>query len=169
MAQYGEIVNEYEPEIDSVYSLFNKYFDNPLLVKTKDINNLSMYIVKVYCLLSTQCRYIIALVPLDTKNVGDKQYLDSLRWVSLQTRTLDQMNDVPSHSYLVKKGGELNSEIVRIKKDQRCSTYKCDKLPISITLLHKDKSIYEYQDKGIVISALETYQTIITLNNNLKS
>jgi hypothetical protein len=42
------------------------------------------------------------------------------------------------------------------------STYKCDAFPLIITLLNK-KTESDYQPRGTIIAALETYSTIITL------
>jgi hypothetical protein len=33
---------------------------------------------------------------------------------------------------------------------------------LEVTLLHTDKGSSEYQDRGVIITALETYQTVIS-------
>jgi hypothetical protein len=96
-------------------------------------------------------------------NIGDKENLFNLRWVSLQTRTLPDKHDLPCHAYQPKREGDLNVIIERTSKTKEASTYKCDSFPLIITLLHLKKDENEYQDRGNIISALETYSTIITL------
>lgn len=165
MAQYGELLNAYEPERDALYGYFDDYFNHPTMVKIKNISELGVYMTKTYCLLTNECRYIIAFVNHDYNPVGMKMDLKKLSWVSLQTRTLTDKHDLPSHDYRPRAIGPLNKKIVRINKTKEASTYKCDEIPITITLLHtKHDTDAEYQQYGNIISALETYQTIITIN-----
>ena len=35
---YGELLDDYVPERDNIYSYFVKYFNNPTMTKVKDIN-----------------------------------------------------------------------------------------------------------------------------------
>jgi hypothetical protein len=122
--------------------------------------------IKNYCLLSKECRYIVALILKDNQDIGYKQNLNNLRWVSFQTRTLDaDHHDLPPHSYNPVRGGPLDIEIVRIKSDEKASTYSCKKFPFTVTLLHTKNNLNEYTEKGTVVTALETFQTIVALKN----
>ena len=95
-----------------------------------------------------------------------KQELKKLSWVSLQTRTLADKHDLPSHDYRPRAIGSLNKKIVRVEKTSKASTYRCEGLPVAVTLLHtKNDTDSEYQQYGTLISALETYQTIITMTS----
>ena len=163
MAHYGQLLDIFEPDKDVMYKAFDLYFNHPIMVKIKDVNNHSMYMTKLYCMLNKECRYIIAFLPRDSINIGGKENLFNLRWVSLQTRTLPDKHDLPCHGYQPKKEGALNVVIERISQTKEASTYKCDSFPLLITLLHVKKDENEYQDRGNIIAALETYSTIITL------
>lgn len=165
MSEYGEILEPFEPELDKMYKAFTHFFNDPLMTKIKDVDKYSMYMVKNYCLLSKECRYIVCLILSDINPVGFKQSLDNMRWISFQTRTLSLYNELDSHLYTPSRGGLLDYEIYRINKDNISSTYNCDRFPFTITLLHTKNDINEYSNKGTIITALETYQTIITLNN----
>jgi hypothetical protein len=165
MAHYGELLDAYEPEKDALYGYFDDYFNHPTMVKIKNVKNLSVYMTKTYCLLTNECRYIVVFVPQDYNSVGTKQELKSLSWLSIQTRTLSDNHDLPSHDHQPRAIGPLNKKIVRIKKTKLASTYRCEGLPLTVTLLHtKDDTDSEYQQYGNVVSALETYQTIVTIN-----
>ena len=167
MAQYGELLNAYEPERDALYGYFDEYFNHPMMVKIKNVSELSVYMTKTYCLLTNECRYIIAFVNQDHNPVGTKKELKTLSWVSLQTRTLGDKHNLPSHDYRPRAIGSLNKKIVRIEKTSEASTYRCEGLPVTITLLHtKNDTDSEYQQYGTLISALETYQTIITMSSS---
>lgn len=165
MAQYGELLNAYEPEKDALYSYFDNYFNHPVMTKIKNVSDLSVYMSKTYCLLTNECRYIVTFVRQDYNPVGTKKELKSLSWVSIQTRTLGDKHDLPPHDYQPKAIGPLNKKIVRTKQTNEASTYRCEGLPLTVTLLHtKSDTDAEYQEYGNVISALETYQTVVTLN-----
>lgn len=166
MTHYGELLDGYEPEKDSLYGYFDDYFNHPILTKIKNVNNLSVYMTKTYCLLTNECRYIVIFTPQDYDPVGKKKELKSLSWVSLQTRTLSDKHDLPPHDYQPRVIGPLNKKIVRTEKTNVASTYKCEGLPLTVTLLHvKHDTDSEYQQYGNIISALETYHTVITLNS----
>jgi hypothetical protein len=167
MTQYfsSEILEPFEPEKDILYTSFVEYFNNPLMTKIKNVDKYSMYMCKNYCLLSNQCRYIVSLVPIESSSLGSTKNLSELKWISIQTRTLSENYNIDSHSYTARRGSKLDCEISRLSDDDKCSTYKCEKFPITITLLHVKGGINEYQEKGNIITALETYNTIITLNN----
>ena len=165
MAHYGELLHAYEPEKDALYGYFDDYFKHPVMTKIKNVNDLSMYMTKTYCLLTNECRYIVAFTKEDYDAVGAKKELKSLSWVSLQTRTLADKHKLQSHDYQPRAIGPLNKKIVRTHINDSSSTYKCEGLPLTITLLHtKKETESEYQRFGNVVSALETYQTIVTLN-----
>lgn len=178
MAQYGEILDkDFRPELNEMYEAFTKYFNNPTMSKIKNVDNYSMYISKLYCLLSNECRYLIVLVPIDNKGLKSLISLSDINWISFQTRTLHENYELPPHSYIAKRGGLLDCEILRIKVTEKASTYSCEKFPIIINILHShqntqkdnysssgsDSFVSEYQDKGVIITALETFQTIISL------
>lgn len=159
MAHHGVLL---ENEFEDMYQMFATYFNNPIMEKTKDNNNHSFYMCKTYCLLSTMCRYIIAIIPINKEPIGTQRKLNTLPWVCIQTRTLPNQYNVSNHSYNASTKSSLNIQIERIKITEESSIYKCDQLPISITLLHTNKNTpMSYQNKGTIIAALETYETII--------
>jgi hypothetical protein len=166
MAEYGKIIDEFASINEDIYKIFTDYFNNPIMVKTKNEEQFSIYVCKLYCLLNKDCRYIIVFTKIDTNKIGLEIQLKDLDWVSLQTRTLpsDEYDNISSHGYIPKEKGPLLAKINRIKKEEEASTYNCDDYPIIVTLLHaKNKT---YQNRGTIIAALETWETIITFNEN---
>ena len=162
---YGEIINDFSSERDELYEYFYKYFDNPTMYKIKDINNYSMYFCKIHCLLNNNYRYIIVFVFNDNEPIMNQQRLSQLKWENLQTRTLEDHHDLPQHKYQPTRNSKLYTPINRIIKDKDKSVYSCDKLPLQITLLHNKGGANQYQDQGNVITALETYNTLINIQN----
>ena len=162
MAEYGEIFNSNNSGKELIYKAFDDYFNHPIMFKIKNINNLSMYICKIYCLLTNNCRYIIVFVKQNYFEPYTKISLINLNWISLQTRTLAKKYNIPSHNYQPIKKGPLNVIIQKYEIKDSASIYSCNDLAISVTLLH-DKNEKKYQEKGNVIAAIETYNTIIML------
>ena len=166
MEDYGELLDGgYEPENDYIYNLFSKYFNNPNMTKIKNQGNYCLYASKIHCLLNRECRYVIAITNNDGKNIGTVEELRTMKWVSLQTRSLNENLNAVTHGYTAVAEGPLTAIIRRIDVSKEASTYSCDDLPIVVTLLHTEKKNSDsYQPKGTVIAALETYETIITLS-----
>lgn len=163
---YGEMIDDYNPGLDQMYQAFTKYFNNPTLTKIKDVNNHSMYMAKNYCLLSKECRYIVVFTNRDTSSVGTTDELQHIRWISFQTRTLEDKHNLPPHNYSPVDGGPLTAVITRTKIEKESSTYSCQNFPITVSLLHTStNSSSAYQNKGTIIAALETWNTIICLRD----
>ena len=171
MAKYGKIIEDIYNDNNklsnpsSMYNDFVNYFNNPTMTKINDNDDWSIYMSKTYCLLSTECRYIIAIIHRDGQALKTQQKLQNLKWVSIQTRTLNDRHDIPSHSYQPSINNcPLNIPIKRIKITDEQSIYECSNLPVNIILLHTEKNkSSSYQKEGNIVSALETYQTIINL------
>lgn len=160
---YGEIINTDIYNKNNIYELFVNYFNNPKMFKIKDVEQLSIYMAKTYCLLSRECRYIIVIDNKNYEKVMSFKRLNEIEWISLQTRTLFDNHDLPSHSYVTTKNTPLNCDIFLKDKNNNSINYYCKKYPINVELLYTEKN-NEYQKEGTLISAIETYQTIITFS-----
>ena len=169
MSEYGQVINyDYDPRKNDIYEAFSKYFENPLMTKTKNVQKYSVYMVKIHALLGNAYRYLILFVDEDFKDIGNTKQMDSIEWVSLQTRTLEEQHRLKQHLYTVSKTPPLNQQIHVKTQDEKQSTYRCDSFPLIVTLLHTRKNnTYQYQPVGTIISALETFQTIISFDNQL--
>lgn len=166
MAQYGELLDTYDPHREEVYGLIDIYFNKPEMVKIKDVDNHSMYMIKVHCLLTNDYRYLIAMVHKDNNNIGTQKRLSELFWVSFQTRTLPDNHNIPRHPYESSFYKPLIKKLERMQVTKELSIYKCDEFPIRVTLLHRKPNINsEYHPTGNLLSALETYHTVISFTN----
>lgn len=160
MAHNGELIDEFfNPDIEDIYKHFIHYFDDPLMIKLKNVNKHSMYICKVFAMLGIEFRYIIAFVTENNKDIGSQEKLSELRWVSLQTRTLKEDHDIKVHSYIPKRTAFFESKIRQTKKAEEYTEYNSN-LPLKIILLNNKKG---YSENGTLMSALETYNTVINI------
>jgi hypothetical protein len=167
MAEFGEVINpQYDPSKNHVYEAFCEYYQNPVLTKIKNVNDFTVYMAKIHSLLGNAYRYLILFVHRDVNITGTEKRMNELDWVSLQTRTLEDHHDLRSHSYQVRMIPDLGQKINIETRDEQKSTYKAEKFPLIVTLLHTRKNnSYQYQPTGTIVSALETFQTIINFDD----
>ena len=162
--EYGKLIEDYNPEHENIYNYFINYYNNPILTKIKDSNEFSIYATKTMCMLSTECRYLIVIVYNNDSPIGSKEDLENLKWISFQTRTLQDHHNCGSHSYIPVKEGPLMDNINRTSVSDNSCVYEAETIPIIVTLLFtKRNDANVYQVKGTIIHALETYNTIVTL------
>lgn len=165
--ELGQVINpEYDPTKNYVYEAFSDYYQNPLVTKIKDVGSYSMYMTKIHSMLGNAFRYLILFVEKDTNPIKFKKQMRECDWISLQARTLEDHHDLPYHSYDIRKTPALDQKIHIKTQDEKQSTYETDAFPITVTLLHTRKNHkYQYQPTGTIVSAIETFQTIINFKN----
>jgi hypothetical protein len=154
----------FNPEKYNVYSLFSNYFDNMLVYKIEDQDDMSVYGVQVNHLLLNEKRYIIVLVDKDSSAIGTSTPLNSLEWKSLQCRTIEKeaYYSIPKITITPKRDEKYNLPLKIETRNNYMSIYKCPLLPqIQVGLIHVHNLQYEYPDEGNLVSSLETYQTVI--------
>ena len=163
MTEYGHIINpSYDPSKNKVYEVFCDYFNNPIMTKIKNVENFSMYMVKIHSMIGNAYRYLVIFVDIDSNIIGFKQYMKKLQWVSLQTRTLEDTHNITVHKYDTRTSlSELSQKIFVKDRDEKQTTYYCEQFPLIVSLIHTRKNyVMQYPNNGTIISAIETYQTI---------
>jgi len=166
MAHYGEILVNYTPEIDDLYTHMGNYFNNPTMVKTKVVDNKCVYMTKITCKLTNEYRYLIALILDDRLPLGANKQLGNLQWTEFHTRKMTENHPLAQHDYIPTRNTPLYTDIIKTSNNNDASVYECKAFPITISMLHNTKDIdndTEYTNKGTIVSALETYETVITL------
>jgi hypothetical protein len=163
MSEYGQVINpQYDPSKNHVYEAFTDYFNDPVLTKIKNVNKYTVYMVRIHAMLGNAYRYLVLFVDRDVNMFGTTKNMKELVWISLQTRTLEDHHDLKSHTYQAQLTPPLNQKITIQNQNEKQSTYYSDTFPLVVTLLHTRKNnSYQYQPTGTIISALETFQTII--------
>lgn len=161
MAYHGQVLDTgFDPSKENIYELFTQYFNNPVMTKIKDIDQFSMYMTKIHAILGIEFRFLIVFIFHDIVPIGNQEKLQNLKWISLQTRTLKEDKNLSHHSYVPRRLADLDKKITLIKQDTRQYIYQVENMPLIITLLPKTKGL-DYTSSGSVVSALETYQTIV--------
>jgi hypothetical protein len=160
---YGELINDFNYDRDFLYKKFGDYFNNPVMYKIKDIGKFSMYMSKVKCLLNNLNRYIIIFTLKDYNSIMYTENLKNLKWENIQTRSLNDEHNIPAHEYNPTRNTDLYVPITRTKKNTDTSVYSCGNFTLEILLLHDKGDTNQYQDNGNLVSAIETYKTIINI------
>lgn len=150
-----------DPVKEYTYRLFSDYYDNMMMNKVKDDGKFSIYMARLQCLLLNEQRYLIALVPRDQFPPMYRQPLENLRWMSLQIRNLEEGYELEPQTYQMKRTPEFQRRLRVSTRNPDVTTYTTEDLPIQVSLLHTRSQEYEYPDEGSLISALETFRTII--------
>jgi hypothetical protein len=163
MSEYGQEINPfYDPNKDNVYESFSDYFNNPILTKIKNVDNYTVYMTRIHTMIGNSYRYLILFVDIDTDMLKTTKNMKELEWISLQTRTLEDDHDLKQHTYQVSQKPPLNQKIHVKTQNEKQSVYHSENFPLVITMLHTRKNNhYQYQPTGTIISALETFQTVI--------
>lgn len=151
--------------VQNFYDVIDSYFESPILEKVKDENNVSVYMCKIASLLAgLDQRYLVVTSDRDRQPVGTKFNLSNIQWKSFQTRTIPQHINVPKHSYSPKNDDTFMTPVTLIKRNETHTDYNIqDYQGCMLTLIHKNKNVYEYPEKGTIATAIETYKTIFTI------
>lgn len=159
MSKYGQIINDVEEDI-LLYKCFTEYFNNPVMTKMDSKEGKSIYGVKVKGN-GVDNKFIIVFINEDNLNMGKTKHLSELYWDSLQTRTLDTTYNVATHNYEIRKYKDLLHTIHKQNTDEKGCSYICESLPLKVKLLNYKNQYHNYKEKGTLLSAIETYNTII--------
>jgi len=150
---------------ETAYGAFVDYYGDIQMKKIKVEIGWVIYGAKVNSGLSIN-RYIFVVVP-ENYDRGDVANLESLDWVSLQTRTTLEAYDVPNYSFFLdEKRKKMLSDIINvIDRTEDRTNYITTELPIKISLLHdkKKNNHLQYPDKAYLYQALETYNCVVEM------
>lgn len=151
----------------------------------------SIYYALINSMLSSGKRYIILISPIDNLKNGDENTISNIPWINLQTRTFTDIKlpfEMKEQSYTIpsdygntilseqfdiinreknkKDNGDKKEKEENKKEEEKIdrSVYIAVKLPLKLELLHRGKSVsnYDFDNKIILISGLETFNSILT-------
>jgi hypothetical protein len=165
MSRFGEQIDVIDNSHLEVYNDFIDYFGNPIMTKISSMNNNSIYAVRRSINNDNGNKYILVNTKEDGHSIGFTKPLSDIQWDSFQTRVLKKDYDVLNHTYETRKFSKFETSIHRIEKQENSSTYICNGIPVKVILIDSKKQYFNYKDKGTLLSAIETYNTILIHNN----
>jgi len=168
-----------DPEKDYIYTQFIEYFNNPrLYFSPEDSVPHSPYIVYVtpiHSMLLNENRFLIVMCKSHSHSTPSSiQWLKNLKWTILQTRHIEHpekyvssIPDLQSHSYTLRENHEMSTWNIQYEKSTTdWSKYKCPQYPqLQVFLLHQRGQLDEYAKRGSVTIAIETFRTLIQLED----
>jgi hypothetical protein len=150
-------------DIMMIYKAFLEYYGNVLFTKVKDNETHSVYACKVASSLMKDNQHLFCTVKRDKLAKGTTRILSVLEWDSFQTRKVDEGYNLPDVKVKNNISDIMKSEIKVFKRTDECSQYRCEKLPLVITLLHKKWGFKDqYNPVGKLYLALNSFDCVIT-------
>ena len=152
---------------------FNDLYKGVIMTKTNEYNQEPYGIYGIYkARLSSYTmgdnNIIIAIVPEDDLPLGTRKLIDSLEWLSFQTRVMTNVKKdlngfvLPIQNYMIKGDSILNDRIKAIKETNTKMIYSTSNLPLKVEIL-KINEDDTFSEEGSVMSALEVFQTVVTI------
>lgn len=151
---------------DQVYGAIIDYFGDVPMKLIKDENGWLVYGVKVHSALNEN-RYIFVIIKSTGYNKLAETSLNQLDWECFQTRTSEDVFQVPTFNFFPKvENREAASDLIQVidrTKDE--TVYRTVELPIKIRLLHdsKKKNYLQYPDQAKLYQALDTFRCVIEM------
>jgi hypothetical protein len=154
----------------SVRNAISDLYDGFIMTKTHDVQGYGIYKAVVDSMSGNDSiKYVVAIVPSDSDvYIGSQIYLSTLPWVSFQTRVTTK----PKHEfsgftlhpqkYSIKRDSILMDKIKIASEQDTKHIYIPDHLPLRIEILIQ-KEGESFAQEGIVVSALELFQTVLVL------
>lgn len=145
-----------------IYSMLDEYFESPRLQKTRDQDAVSIYMVRIQSLLaSPEQRYVVVSVPRDSHAVGTLVPLAELKWLSLQTRMLSNVDHaLHRHSYMPKYSKKFNAKLALIQRYPNRSEYRFDEKCVMALMHSNPNQSMEFTDTVVFSGSVELYRTV---------
>jgi hypothetical protein len=156
-----------------VRKAFNDVYRGVVMTKTNEWNQepyglYGIYKARLNSFTSSDNNIIIAIVPDDNNPLGTNKLIDSLEWVSFQTREMKNPRkdlngfNLPYQDYMINNDSILHDRISLIQETKTKYIYAAKNLPLKVELLKLDENS-QYSSEGTVWSALEVYSTVVSL------
>ena len=116
---------------------------------------------------SSDSNIIIAIVEDDVNPLGTNKLIDSLPWVSFQTREMtNSKKDLNGFSlsyqnYMIKNDSILHDKIKLKSETPTKYIYRAENLPLKVEIL-KLRDDSQFSSEGTIWSALEVYSTLVS-------
>lgn len=164
--------NRYNPSsiTDMIRQKINSTYSNFIMTKVGQYENYGIYKALVDSYTAGPSKYIVTIVPNDVTPIGGQKPLSFLKWESFQTRTTTNLSkefngiDIRPQAYRITQENNISDNINMIDEKRTHYVYMAENLPLKIEIL-KIKPEDVFSERGTVTSALELYQTVVTIEN----
>lgn len=170
--QRHQIMNSRFDPKDNVRKAISDVYNGVIMTKTNQwekepYGTYGIYKARLNSYTSSDNNIIIAIVPDDVNPLGTNKLIDSLPWVSFQTREMTNSKkdlngfNLPFQNYMIKNDSILHDKIKLTSETPTKYIYRAENLPLKVELL-KLREDSQFASEGTIWSALEVYSTIVS-------
>ena len=163
--------SRFDPK-DNVRKAVADIYNGVIMTKTNQwekepYGTYGIYKARLNSYTSSDSNIIIAIVPDDVNPLGTNKLIDSLEWVSFQTREMKNSKKdlngfkLAFQNYMIKNDSILHDKIKCISETPTKYIYRPENLPLKVELL-KLKEDSQFASEGTIWSALEVFSSIIS-------
>jgi hypothetical protein len=163
--------SSFDPK-DNVRKAVADIYNGVIMTKTNQwekepYGTYGIYKARLNSYTSSDSNIIIAIVPDDVNPLGTNKLIDSLEWVSFQTREMKNSKKdlngfkLAFQNYMIKNDSILHDKIKCISETPTKYIYRPENLPLKVELL-KLKEDSQFASEGTIWSALEVFSSIIS-------
>jgi hypothetical protein len=163
--------SSFDPK-DNVRKAVADIYNGVIMTKTNQwekepYGTYGIYKARLNSYTSSDSNIIIAIVPDDINPLGTNKLIDSLEWVSFQTREMKNSKKdlngfkLAFQNYMIKNDSILHDKIKCISETPTKYIYRPENLPLKVELL-KLKEDSQFASEGTIWSALEVFSSIIS-------
>jgi hypothetical protein len=160
-----------DPKLE-VRKAFADVYNGVIMTKTNQwekepYGTYGVYKARLNSYTSSDSNIIIAIVEDDVNPLGTNKLIDSLPWVSFQTREMtNSKKDLNGFSlsfqnYMIKNDSILHDKIKLKSETPTKYIYRSDNLPLKVEILKLRDDSY-FSSEGTIWSALEVYSTVVS-------
>lgn len=170
--QRQQIMNSNFDPKDNVRKAVSDVYNGVIMTKTNQwekepYGTYGIYKARLNSYTSSDSNIIIAIVPDDVNPLGTNKLIDSLDWVSFQTREMKNSKkdlngfNLTFQNYMIKNDNILHDKIKCVSETPTKYIYRAENLPLKVELL-KLKEDSQFASEGTIWSALEVFSSIIS-------
>ena len=167
-----QVMNSHFDPKAEVRKAFADVYNGVIMTKTNQwekepYGTYGIYKARLNSYTSSDNNIIIAIVEDDVNPLGTNKLIDSLPWVSFQTREMtNSKKDLNSfnltfQNYMIKNDSSLHDKIRLTSETPTKYIYRAENLPLKVELL-KLREDSQFSSEGTIWSALEVFSTLVS-------
>lgn len=167
-----QVMNSHFDPKAEVRKAFADIYNGVIMTKTNQwekepYGTYGIYKARLNSYTSSDNNIIIAIVEDDVNTLGTNKLIDSLPWVSFQTREMTNSKkdlngfNLPFQNYMIKNDCSLHDKIRLTSETPTKYIYRAENLPLKVELL-KLREDSQFSSEGTIWSALEVFSTLVS-------
>ena len=150
----------------NVKNFIDDYFEHPIVQKIGYNNTKSLYVCKVPSYIHNEHKFILYEVTFDANPIGHTEKVSKMHWCKVQTLKVKENKFPKLHKDHVYSVDLDNSEfdLSIVSRSEKETMYRINNIFNDINVLITSESAYDNPSYLTLTSALEMYNTTVSLN-----